>query len=50
MFELEKEEQCSCSTVGNRSVKREEDGEDRGPGPRASYTRVRNLGFILSTS
>lgn len=50
MSGLGKEDQCGWSIVGSRSVKREEAGEDRGPDPRASYTRVRSLGFILSTS
>lgn len=50
MFELRKEDQCGWSTVSNGSVTREEAGEDRGPDPWASYTRVRSLGFILSTS
>lgn len=45
-----KEEQCGWGIVSNGSVEREEAGEGRGLDPRALSTRVRSLGFILSTS
>ena len=46
----QKRKTSEVGAVSKRSVKREEAEEGRGPDLRASYTGVRSLGFILSTS